>query len=78
MIIIPETNKIGDKVIDRIYQNLHKTLELVNNNGTIYKGKITKRAIKCKGFMSHTYVTSDNRWFDRAGMAIDKPKKLYG
>ena len=29
-VIIPESNKIGDKVIDRIYQNLHKTLELVN------------------------------------------------
>ncbi len=83
--IIPESNRHykGDSetkfvAYDRIYQNLHKTLELVNKDGTIYLGKITKRAIKCEGFMSHTYVTADNRWFDRAGMPIKKPNNLYG
>jgi|TARA_B100000745_G_C20142329_1_gene391684 DNA-directed RNA polymerase beta' subunit len=75
-VIIPESNKIGDKVIDRIYQNLHKTLELVNKDGTTYTGKIIKRTIKCEGYTSHVHTTADGRWFNRAGMPIDKPKNL--
>ena len=44
--IVPESNKIGDKTIDRIYQNLHGTLNLILKDGTSYDGKIDKRSIK--------------------------------
>ena len=46
-------------------------------DGTIYKGKINKRSIKLKdGSLSYVHVTADQRWFDRQGMPIDKPKNL--
>jgi hypothetical protein len=44
--IIPESNKIGDKVIDRIYGDLHGTLKLILKDGSKYDGKIDKRSIK--------------------------------
>ena len=81
---IPETNKhyIGDSetefvAYDRIYQNLHKTLNLIQKNGSTYTGKIDKKSIKLKdGTLSYVNVTADNRWFDKCGMPIDKPTKL--
>ena len=70
---VPESN-LGN---DRIYQNLHGTLELVNKNGTIYKGKIDKRSIKLSdGSLGYVHLTGDNRWFDRTGMPISKPNNL--
>ena len=75
-LIIPESNKVGDEVIDRIYQDLYKHMELVNKDGTTYTGKIIKRTIKCEGYTSYVHTTADGRWFDRAGMPIDKPKNL--
>ena len=82
--IIPESNKhyIGDSetkfvAYDRIYQNLHKTLNLVQKNGSTYTGKIEKKSIKLKdGTLSFVHKTADNRWFDRHGMPIDKPTNL--
>tara|TARA_B100000749_G_C18124704_1_gene341316 strand:+ start:59 stop:328 length:270 start_codon:yes stop_codon:yes gene_type:complete len=82
--IIPETNKhyIGDSetkfvAYDRIYQNLHKTLNLVQKNGSTYTGKIEKKSIKLKdGTLSFVHKTADNRWFDRHGMPIEKPTNL--
>ena len=75
-VIIPESNKIGDKIIDRIYQDLYKNMELINKDGSVYTGKITKRTITCKGYTSFVHTTNDGRWFNRAGMPIDKPKNL--
>ena len=81
--IIPETNKEyigeGSKFIayDRMYSNLHKSLTLVQKNGSVYQGKIDKKSIKLSnGTLSHVNVTADNRWFDKCGMPIDKPTNL--
>ena len=81
---IPETNRIykdGSETkfvaYDRIYQNLHKSLTLIQKNGTTYTGKIEKKSIKlADGTLSYVRVTADNRWFDRTGMPIDKPTNL--
>ena len=63
--------------IDRIYTNLHKDIELVNKNGSQYKGKIDRRSIKLSdGTLGHAHVTADNRWFDSCGMPISKPTNL--
>ena len=82
--IIPESNKhyIGDSetkfvAFDRIYGNIYKQLNLIQKNGTEYKGKINTRSIKLKdGTLSYVRVTTDNRWFDSCGMPIDKPNNL--
>ena len=82
--IIPESNKhyIGDSetkfvAYDRIYQNLHKTLNLIQKNGNTYTGKIEKKSIKlADGTLSYVHKTADNRWFDRCGMPIEKPTNL--
>ena len=82
--IIPETNKhyIGDSetkfvAYDRIYGNIYKQLRLIQKDGTEYKGKIEKKSIKLEdGTLSFVHVTADNRWFDKAGMPIDKPTNL--
>ena len=80
---IPETNKEytgdGSKFIayDRIYSNLHKSLTLIQKNGSVYQGKIDKKSIKLlDGTLSYVYVTADNRWFDKQGMTITKPTNL--
>ena len=74
--IIPESNRIDDKVIDRVYQNLHGTLELVLKDGSTYDGKIDKKSIKLSdGSLGHVYNVK-NKWFDRMGMPIDKPDNL--
>ena len=70
------SNFMGDKWIDRIYQDLHGHLTLVNKDFTTYKGKITTRTIRCDGYTSIVHTTNDGRWFDRAGMPISKPKNL--
>jgi len=52
-------------------------LELINIDGTTYKGKINKRSIKLKdGSLNYVHVTDDQRWFNKQGMPIDKPKNL--
>lgn len=65
---------------DRIYL-IWETPELVNKDNSIYKGKIHTRAITCQdlqgnNFRSYVYETADGRWFDRAGLPIDKPNNL--
>ena len=71
------SNFMNDKWIDRIYQDMYGHLELVNIDGTTYKGKINKRSIKLKdGSLSYVHVTDDQRWFNKQGMPIDKPKNL--
>ena len=81
---IPETNKIYKDGSDtkfvafyRIYQNLHKSLTLIQKNGTTYIGRIEKKSIKLEdGTLSFVHKTADNRWFNRTGMPIDKPINL--
>ena len=81
---IPETNKIYKDgsdtkfvAFDRIYQNLHKSLTLIQKNGSVYQGKIDKKSIKLlDGTLSFVYVTADNSWFDKQGMTITKPTNL--
>ena len=81
---IPETNKIYKDgsdtkfvAFDRIYQNLHKSLTLIQKNGTTYIGRIEKKSIKLEdGTLSFVHKTTDNRWFNRTGMPIDKPTNL--
>ena len=81
---IPEsTNKVylndGSKFTsyDRIYSNLHKSLTLIQKNGSEYKNRIDKKSIKLlDGTLGHVYVTADNRWFDKQGMPISKPTNL--
>ena len=81
---IPETNRIyknGSETkfvaYDRIYQNLHKSLTLIQKNGTTYTGRIDKKSIKLSdGTLGHVHVTADNRWFDSCGMPISKPTNL--
>ena len=81
---IPETNKIYKDgsdtkfvAFDRIYQNLHKSLTLIQKNGTTYIGRIEKKSIKLEdGTLSFVHKTADNRWFNRTGMPIDKPTNL--
>ena len=74
--VIPESNKMGDRAIDRVYQNLHGTLQLILKDGSIYDGKIDKKSIKLSdGSLGHVYNVK-NKWFNRAGIPIDKPNNL--
>ena len=90
-IIRPASNVYGEDAngkpifIDRIYGSITGKYELVNKNGTTYKGKIhrKRRAIKNKlidgtthSFYSICYETADGRWFDNCGMPIEAPKKV--
>ena len=86
-VIIPISNQYGEDekgrpiYIDRMYGDIYGKIELINKNGTTYKGKIKKRSIMVKGldgtrFRSYVRETQDGRWFDRCGMPIDKPKSL--
>ena len=57
-------------------------IRLIQKDYTTYKGSF-KKALNIKGvdgnnFRSYCYVTDDNRWFDRCGMPISKPKNLVG
>ena len=76
------SNMVGDneQSIDRIYGEPASggEMKLINKDFTEYKGKIHKRATSVKDldgsrFRSYCY---DNRWFDRAGMPIQKPTNL--
>ena len=74
--IIPEWNKIGDKVIDRIYGSITGSLKLILKDGSTYDGKIDKKSIKLSdGTLGHVYNVK-NKWFDRMGLPIDKPENL--
>ena len=66
--------------IDRIY-GTDQTRRLIQKDGTVYNGTLTKRRIVCEftngeRFNSHVWETGDGRWFDRGGMPIDKPTNL--
>jgi hypothetical protein len=67
--------------IDRIY-GTDNTRRLIQKDGTVYGGTLTKRRITVKrlngegSFNSHVWETADGRWFDRGGMPIEKPGQL--
>tara|TARA_Y100001937_G_C7112116_1_gene328172 strand:- start:934 stop:1266 length:333 start_codon:yes stop_codon:yes gene_type:complete len=67
--------------IDRIY-GTDNTRRLIQKDGTVYGGTLTKRRITVKrlngegSFNSHVWETADGRWFDRGGMPIEKPEQL--
>ena len=67
--------------IDRIYGS-GNTRRLIQKDGSIYQGTLTKRRIMVQrltkegSFASHVWETADGRWFDRGGMPIDKPSNL--
>lgn len=74
--IIPESNRLGDKVIDRIYGSITGQLKLILKDGSTYDGKIDKKSIKLSdGTLGHVYNVK-NKWFDRMGLPIDKPDNL--
>ena len=88
-IIRPASNVYGEDAngklifIDRIYGSITGKYELVNKNGTIYKGKIhrKRRAIRstliggtASSYYSICFETADGRWFDNCGMPIEAPK----
>ena len=78
------SNHIGPngESVDRIYGGINDQLRLVNADYTVYKGSISKVSIMVKSsvdgkrFRSYCYKTEDNRWFDRSGIPIEKPKNL--
>lgn len=75
------SNKINGEMIDRIYGGGHLRMRLMQKDGTEYKGSIktktiTKTSTDGSRFKSYVHVTDDGRWFDRAGMPIDAPKKV--
>ena len=74
---------INGTSIDRLYGSPASggTLRLIQKDYSTYKGGISKKTLTVKGvdgnnFRSYCYVTDDNRWFDRCGMPISKPKNL--
>jgi hypothetical protein len=90
-IVRPVSNIYGETAdgrpifIDRLYGSITGHDELVNKDGTIYKGKIhrKRRVIKSRqvdgtvnSFYSVCYETADGRWFDNCGMPIEAPKKV--
>jgi len=66
---------------DRIYSDFHGSVYLINQDNSYYQGKITQRFIKMlnnqgEAFRSYVYETADGRWFDRAGLPTQAPKKI--
>lgn len=78
----------GDEfiMIDRVYGNLWNEGELLQKDGTVYKGKLyRKRRLitnkdpitkENKSFYSRCTVTADGRWFDNGGLPIEAPTQL--
>lgn len=78
MPVMPIYSNLG---ADRIYGGINGKIELVNQDGSTYRGKIDKKRITVKGidgnnFFSYVYESADGRWFDRAGLPISKPSNL--
>ena len=74
--ILPVSNIIDDKPIDRIYQNVSGSLQLILKDGSTYRSKIEKKSIKLDdGTLGHVFH-ADGKWFDRTGLPINKPQNL--
>ena len=75
--IIPETNKYYPDIksedfiyIDRIYGGLNGISQLVQKDGSIYKGYLKTFKIGVSTFT----LTENGRWFDNSGMPCQVPK----
>jgi hypothetical protein len=74
-----ESNHMGGKWIDRLYQlGVTEAVELINKDSTRYQGKIHRRRLTVSGpdgqnFFAVAYESADGRWFDNCGMPIKKP-----
>ena len=77
-----ESNHMGGKWIDRIYQlGVTEAVELINKDSTRYKGKIHRRRITLQNtegenFFAVAYESADGRWFDNCGMPMKKPTNI--
>jgi len=76
-VIIPETNKYYPDIksedfiyIDRIYGGLNGISQLVQKDGSNYKGYLKSFKIGVSTFR----LTEDGRWFDNSGMPCQVPK----
>lgn len=76
---IIESNHIGGKWIDRLYQlGVTEAVELINKDSTRYRGKIHRRRVTMQNtegqnFFATAYESADGRWFDNSGMPMKKP-----
>ena len=74
-----ESNHMGGKWIDRLYQlGVTEAVELINKDSTKYKGRIFRRRISLQNeegqnFFASAYESADGRWFDNSGLPIKKP-----
>jgi len=77
-----ESNHIGGRWIDRVYQmGAIEQLELINKDSTLYKGRVHRRRITVQNlqgenFFAVAYESADGRWFDNCGMPIKKPNTI--
>lgn len=80
--MVIESNHMGGKWIDRIYQlGVTDSVELINKDSTRYKGRIHRRRITVQNtegqnFFATAYESADGRWFDNSGMPMSKPKNV--
>ena len=51
--LIPESYKIGDKIIDRIYSDIHGGLNLILKDGSMYEGWWRDNKANGKGRLIH-------------------------
>ena len=77
--IIPETNKHYPDIykedfvyINRVYGGLNGVSQLVQKDGSIYKGYLKTLKIGVSTFT----LTEDGRWFDNSGMPCQCPKTV--
>ena len=77
-----ESNHMGGRWIDRIYKSgTTDTVELINKDSTLYKGRVSRRRISLQNtegqnFFAVAYESADGRWFDNCGMPIKKPNSI--
>ncbi len=70
------SNFINDKWIDRLYCNFNGRVYLIQADGSEYDGAIKQISILGKYGRTRVSFTEDGRWFDNAGMPIDKPESV--
>lgn len=77
-----ESNHMGGKWIDRLYQlGVTDAMELINKDSTLYRGRVYRRRISLQNaegqnFFAVAYESADGRWFDNCGMPIKKPGEI--
>ena len=69
-------NYIKDKWIDTLYCTFSGRVYLIQADGSEYDGAIKQISILGKYGRTRVSFTEDGRWFDNAGMPIDKPESI--